>query len=76
MSPRLFQIRNSLYEKSTRYRSLWLKEIINKSSRDDINQKEHEELTNLALNRDIEGAKRLIEQHILTHVELIKRSLS
>ena len=76
VSPRLFQIRHSLYEKSTRYRNLWLKEIVNKSNRDEVNQKEHAELTNLALNRDIEGATRLIERHILTHVELIKRHLS
>ena len=76
MSPRLFQIRHSLYEKSTRYRNLWLKEIVNKSNRDEVNQKEHAELTNLALNRDIDGATRLIEKHILTHVELIKSSLS
>ena len=33
------------------------------------------ELTDLALNRDIEGAIRLIEKRVLTHVELIKRSL-
>ena len=76
MSPRLFQIRHSLYEKSSRYRNLWLKEIVNKSNRDEVNQKEHAELTDLALNRDIEGATRLIERHILTHVELIKRHLS
>ena len=76
MSPRLFQIRHTLYEKSTRYRNLWLKEIVTKTNRDDVNQKEHAELTDLALNRDIDGATRLIEQHILTHVELIKSSLS
>ena len=76
MSPRLFQIRHTLYEKSTRYRNLWLKEIETKTNRDDVNQKEHAELTDLALNRDIDGATRLIEKHILTHVELIKSSLS
>lgn len=76
MSPRLFQIRHTLYEKSTRYRNLWLKEIVTKTNRDDVNQKEHAELTDLALNRDIDGATRLIEKHILTHVELIKSSLS
>ena len=76
MSPRLFQIRHTLYEKSTRYRNLWLKEIVTKTNRDDVNQKEHAELTDLALNRDIDGAIRLIEKHILTHVELIKSSLS
>ena len=76
MSPRLFQIRHTLYEKSTRYRNLWLKEIVSKTNRGDVNQKEHAELTDLALNRDIDGATRLIEKHILTHVELIKSSLS
>ena len=76
ISPRLFQIRHTLYEKSTRYRNLWLKEIVTKTNRDDVNQKEHAELTDLALNRDIDGATRLIEKHILTHVELIKSSLS
>jgi|TARA_B100000315_G_scaffold3474_1_gene3415 GntR family carbon starvation induced transcriptional regulator len=76
MSPRLFQIRHSLYEKSTRYRNLWLKENVNKSSRNGVNQKEHVELTNLALDRDIDGATRLVEQHMLKPIELIKRSLS
>jgi len=33
-------------------------------------------LLNLALNRDTESATRLIEDHILTPVEIIKKSLS
>ena len=76
MSPRLLQIRHSLYEKSTRYRNLWLKENISNTENLDINQKEHSELLDLALNRDTEGATRLIEDHILTPVEIIKKSLS
>ena len=76
MSPRLLQIRHSLYEKSTRYRNLWLKENISNTENLGINQKEHTELLNLALNRDTEGATRLIEDHILTPVEIIKKSLS
>ena len=76
MSPRLLQIRHSLYEKSTRYRNLWLKENISNTETLGINQKEHTELLNLALNRDTEGATRLIEDHILTPVEIIKKSLS
>jgi len=75
-SPRLFQIRQSLYEKSTRYRNLWLKENISNTEALGINQKEHTELLNLALNRDTESATRLIEDHILTPVEIIKKSLS
>ena len=76
MSPRLLQIRHSLYEKSTRYRNLWLKENISNTKNLDINQKEHTELLDLALNRDTESAARLIEKHILTPVEIIKKSLS
>ncbi len=76
MSPRLLQIRHSLYEKSTRYRNLWLKENISNTETLGINQKEHTELLNLALSRDTEGATRLIEDHILTPVEIIKKSLS
>jgi len=76
MSPRLLQIRHSLYEKSTRYRNLWLKENISNTENLGINQKEHTELLDLALNRDTESAARLIEKHILTPVEIIKKSLS
>ena len=76
MSPRPLQIRHSLYEKSTRYRNLWLKENISNTKNLDINQKEHTELLDLALNRDTESAARLIEKHILTPVEIIKKSLS
>lgn len=76
MSPRLLQVRHSLYEKSTRYRNLWLKENIFNTEALGINQKEHTELLNLALNRDTESATRLIEDHILTPVEIIKKSLS
>ena len=76
MSPRLLQIRHSLYEKSTRYRNLWLKENISNTKNLDINQKEHSDLLDLALNRDTESAARLIEKHILTPVEIIKKSLS
>ena len=76
MSPRLLQIRHSLYEKSTRYRNLWLKENISNTKNLDIDQKEHTELLDLALNRDTESAARLIEKHILTPVEIIKKSLS
>ena len=76
MSPRLLKIRHSLYEKSTRYRNLWLKENISNTENLDINQKEHSELLDLALNRDAESATRLIKDHILTPVEIIKKSLS
>ena len=76
MSPRLFQIRDSLFEKSTRYRNLWLRENVTKSETLKINQNEHAALMILALERDKKGAKRLIEAHIMTPVEIIKKSLT
>jgi len=75
-SPRLLQIRQSLFEKSTRYRNFWLKENVTNSETLGINQKEHAELLNLALKRDIKGATQLIEAHILTPVEIIKKALT
>ena len=76
MSPRLFQIRDSLFEKSTRYRNLWLRENVTNSASLKINQNEHAALMILALERDKKGAKRLIESHIMTPVEIIKKSLT
>ncbi len=76
MSPRLFQIRDSLFEKSTRYRNLWLKENVTNTEALKINQNEHAALLILALERDKKAAKKLIEAHIMTPVEIIKKSLS
>jgi len=76
MSPRLFQIRDSLFEKSTRYRKLWLRENVTNSAALEINQNEHAALLILALERDKKSAKKLIEAHIMTPVEIIKKSLS
>ena len=76
MSPRLFQIRDSLFEKSTRYRNLWLRENVTNTAALKINQNEHAALLILALERDIKAAKKLIEAHIMTPVEIIKKSLS
>jgi DNA-binding GntR family transcriptional regulator len=41
-----------------------------------VNQSEHAELMNLALERDKNGISKLIENHIMTPVEIIKKSLS
>ena len=76
MSPRLFQIRDSLFEKSTRYRNLWLRENVTNTAALEINQNEHAALLILALERDKKAAKKLIEAHIMTPVEIIKKSLS
>ena len=76
MSPRLFQIRDSLFEKSTRYRNLWLRENVTNSAALEINQNEHAALLILALERDKKSAKKLIEAHIMTPVGIIKKSLS
>jgi GntR family carbon starvation induced transcriptional regulator len=75
-SPRLLQIRQSLFEKSTRYRNLWLKENVTNADTLGVNQQEHTALLNLALERNVKGTTQLIEAHILTPVEIIKKALS
>jgi GntR family carbon starvation induced transcriptional regulator len=75
-SPRLFQIRSSLIEKSKRYRSLWLKENVSNVTTLKINQNEHAALMILALERDKKAISKLIEEHIMTPVGIIKKSLS
>jgi len=74
-SPRLLQIRQSLFEKSTRYRNLWLKENVSNADTLGENQKEHVALLNYALERDSKRASQLVEAHILTPVEIIKKAL-
>jgi GntR family carbon starvation induced transcriptional regulator len=75
-SPRLLQIRQSLFEKSTRYRNLWLRENVTNINTLGVNQKEHTELLNLVLERDIKGATQLVQAHILTPVAIIKNALT
>ena len=75
-SPRLLQIRDSLFEKSKRYRNLWLKENVSNAATLKVNQNEHAALMILALDRDKKSISKLIENHIMTPVEIIKKSLS
>jgi len=75
-SPRLLQIRQSLYEKSTRYRNLWLQENVTNLETLQTNQNEHIALMVLALERDVKSVQKLIEAHIMTPVEILKKSLS
>ena len=63
-------------DRSKRYRNLWLKENVSDSETLKVNQSEHAELMNLALERDKNGISKLIENHIMTPVEIIKKSLS
>ena len=75
-SARLLQIRQSLFEKSTRYRNLWLKENVASAETLGVNQKEHTALLNLALERNVKGATQLVQAHILTPVAIIKNALT
>ncbi|MCF7522019.1 DNA-binding transcriptional regulator CsiR [Neisseria sp. ZJ106] len=63
-SPTLLQIRQSLYERTARYRLLWLKDNMSNQAYFDSNQKEHEELCRLVLARDKAGAVALITHHL------------
>ena len=65
-SPALLQVRDSLYEKASRYRNLWLKKNMIDVSVFDANKKEHEALVEALLNRDVMAAQDLIRKHILS----------
>jgi len=53
-----------------------LRENVTNTAALKINQNEHAALLILALERDKKSAKKLIEAHIMTPVEIIKKSLS
>ena len=55
---------------------MWLKKNVSDSETLKINQSEHAALMVLALDRDSEAISRLTEDHIMTPVEIIKKSLS
>jgi DNA-binding GntR family transcriptional regulator len=70
-SPRLLQIRNSLYEQSERHRRLELS-IPHDRNADD----EHRQLAEAVIARDIPRATRLMHSHINRTTEFIVRALT
>lgn len=71
-SHQLMQVRQSLADKATRYRNIWLKANIGQEEVLKANQQEHLEIQNAVLNRDVQQAQDLIFQHLMTPVEIIK----
>ena len=65
-SPTLLQVRRSLYEKASRYRNLWLNKNMPDPSIFAENQLQHQDLIAALLQRDIQLAKRLIAEHLLS----------
>lgn len=70
-SPTLMQIRQSLYERTARYRLIWLKDNITNQAYFDENQQEHEQLCRHVLARDTEAAVALIRQHLTAPSRLL-----
>lgn len=63
-SPTLLQIRQSLYERTARYRLMWLKDNMTNQSYFEQNHREHEALCQLVLARQTEKAMTLIGDHL------------
>lgn len=63
-SPTLMQIRQSLYERTARYRLMWLKDNMTNQAYFDQNQREHDTLCQLVLARDSQKAVALISSHL------------
>lgn len=73
-SVHLMQVRQSLYEKASRYRNLWLKQHMLNNQVFDANQKEHDALVSALLNRNEAQAIDIIKHHILEPYVLLKDS--
>lgn len=65
-SPALLHIRQSLYEKTARYRLLWLKNNMVSDDYFDQNHQEHEQLLQCVLERDATRAERIMKNHLRT----------
>ncbi len=75
-SPTLLHVRRALYEKTSRYRNLWLRQNMVNGSVFDANQKEHDELVSALLARDRKTAKALIRQHLLVPRQALQKTLA
>ncbi|MDP6967985.1 MAG: DNA-binding transcriptional regulator CsiR [Gammaproteobacteria bacterium] len=69
-SQQLLQARWALYEKASRYRNLWLRHNAGHAAFD-VNQKEHEDLVQYLLQRDVVKATRLIKSHLLVPSQVL-----
>jgi len=65
-SPALLQVRQSLYEKASRYRNLWLNNTLSNQSEFEANHQQHSELVAVLMARDRVKAKALIKDHLLS----------
>ncbi len=71
-SPSLLQIRQSLYERTARYRLMWLREnMVSAHYFEEVHQ-EHEQLCQYVLNRDAKAAEALM----FTHLQIPARALA
>ena len=65
-SPTLLQVRRWLYEKASRYRNLWLNKNMTGPEIFAKNQQQHQDLITALLQRDIQLAKQLTAEHLLS----------
>ena len=61
------------YEKASRYRNLWLRHNAGHEAFD-VNQKEHKDLVQAVLQRDIAKATTLIKSHLLVPSQVVQVS--
>jgi len=73
-SPTLLDVRNSLYEKASRYRNLWLQKYMMNNQAFDANEKDHQQLLQAILKRDSVSACNIVYEHLLGPYKLLKDS--
>jgi GntR family carbon starvation induced transcriptional regulator len=72
-SQQLLQARWALYEKASRYRNLWLRHNAGHAAFD-VNQKEHEDLVQAVMQRDVPKATALVRSHLLVPSQVVQVS--
>ncbi len=71
-SPRLLAIRESLFDHAQRYQRLWI--AFGETPRDD--EKEHRDICEVVLARDVEAAGRLMVEHVVETARLMRETLA
>lgn len=73
--PPLLQSRAALFDQAQRYRHLWLRQTVFSSEALSDKQREHQALLDLILARDARAASRMMREHLMTPVPIIRKKL-
>jgi len=73
--PPLLQSRAALFDQAQRYRHLWLRQTVFSEQALADKQREHQALLDTILSRDAQAASRMMHDHLMTPVPIIRERL-